>query len=53
MSGGCLNTVGFKQVIGFGYFSHGLFRLNVIKSFYSNDICLIASFEIDNSLLSI
>ena len=37
--------------IGFGYFSHSLFCLNVVNSFSCNDDCLIASSEIDESLL--
>ena len=64
VSGGCLNTAGFKQVyesdkfilsrfdtfIGFGYFSHGLFRFNAVNYCSSND-CLIVSSKIHDSLL--
>ena len=39
----------FGKFIGFGYFSDGLFRLNMVNFFSSNDDFLIASSGIDRA----
>ena len=54
ISGGCLNSAGFKQVyesdkfilsrfgtfVGFGYFCYGMFHLNVLIPFSGDNDCL-------------
>ncbi|KAJ9535802.1 hypothetical protein OSB04_un001045 [Centaurea solstitialis] len=65
VSGGCLNSAGFKQVyesdkfilsrfgtfVGFGYFCYGMFRLNILIPFSDDNDFLSASSKIDDNLL--
>ncbi|KAJ9556386.1 hypothetical protein OSB04_011000 [Centaurea solstitialis] len=63
VSGGCLNSAGFKQVyesdnfilcrfgtfIGLGYFCYGMFRLNVLIPFSDDNDCLLINSSSNDS----